>query len=247
MLTDFPLQRLSEFGSMSPAELAMLDRAVDPPVRLARLAIMRSQGDAPDSIYLLQEGWACSSVTLPSGERQLTKIHLPGDFMGVPSVCLTESVDTIFALTPVIARKLSAHKLGELFSSLPGLAARLYLFAQRERVILMDRLSALGAKRAVGRLAALLLDLHERLSKIGLARDHEFVLRLTQDEIGDYLGLTAVHVNRTFRQLEDGGLIERRLQRIKLLKFDELAEVSGYVSRSIDERSLDIFRSCAIR
>lgn len=245
MLDDFPLQRLSDVGPLSERELALLAAAVGPPVRLPHQTVIRQQGAAPDSIYLLQSGWACSAVMLPGGERQIMKIHLPGDFMGVPSLCLTQSADSLHALTPVVVRTLSVAKLGELFSAMPDFAARLYVIAQRERVALMDRLGALGAKRAVGRLAALLLELHERLAQIGQVRDNELILRLTQDEIGDYLGLTAVHVNRTFRQLQDGGFIERRLQRVKLLQIGALRRLSGYVSRAVDERSLDIFRQRA--
>ena len=236
------MQPLSEFGELSEKELVRLAEAVGPPVSFARQGVIRHQGEMPDTIYLLQEGWVCSAVTLPSGERQLFKIHLPGDLMGVPSLCLTESIDTLYALTPVVIRKLPADKFGAIFSSTPEFAARMYLVAQRERIVLMDRLSALGAKRASGRMAALLLDLHERLRQVGQVRDGQFTLRLTQDEIGDYLGLTAVHVNRTFRQLQEAGLIERRLQRIKLLQIDTLAEMSGYVSRPVEAGCVDLFR-----
>ncbi len=85
------------------------------------------------------------------------------------------------------------------------------------------------------------------MSQIGQVRDGEFILRLTQDEIGDYLGLTAVHVNRTFRHLEEGGLIKRRLQRIAILQHDALADLGGYVSRAIDPRSIDLFRQAGAR
>ena len=242
LLDGFPVQRLSEFGVLSEEELVGLQEAVGPPESFARQAVIRHQGAAPDSILLLQEGWACSAVTLPSGERQLFKIHLPGDLMGVASICLAESVDSLYALTPVVIRTLPSPKFGAIFSSTPEFAARMYLAAQRERIVLLDRLSALGAKRASGRMAALLLDLHERLRQVGQVCDGQFTLRLTQDEIGDYLGLTAVHVNRTFRQLQESGLIERRLQRIKLLQMEALAEMSGYVSRPIDAGCVDLFR-----
>ena len=241
MLDDFPLQRVLEFGDLSETEMASLKQLVGLPNACVRQEVIRPQGADPDCIYLLQAGWACSAVTLPGGERQLMKIHLPGDFMGVASLCLTACADSLLALTPVVVRKLPSDQFGRAFADVPALAGRFYLIAQRERIALMDRLSVIGAKRATGRLAALLLELRERLDQIGQADDDEFVLRLTQDEIGDYLGLTAVHVNRTFRQLEDGNLISRRLQRIKLLNRQALVELSGYVSRSVDNSRLSLF------
>jgi len=73
-------------------------------------------------------------------------------------------------------------------------------------------------------------------------RDDEFVMRMTQDEIGDYLGLTSVHVNRTFRQLEEGGVIARRLQRVRLVDMDALKDMGGYIRRELDPGCTEIFR-----
>jgi CRP-like cAMP-binding protein len=42
---------------------------------------------------------------------------------------------------------------------------------------------------------------------VGIAEDHGFRLPLTQSEIGDALGLSTVHVNRSIQQLRKKGLI----------------------------------------
>jgi CRP-like cAMP-binding protein len=241
VLNEFPLQRLSEFGAPSTDDLAALDSIAGPPLAFGRQAIIRQQGEPPEHVYMLLEGWVSSAVTLRSGERQIAKVHLPGDLMGMPSICLQEAADSLVALTPAMVRKVPTAKLARLFTSSGRFAARMFLSAQRERLALMDRLVAIGAKPAAGRLAAALIDLHERLALIGQVRDHEFALRMTQDELGDYLGLTAVHVNRTFRQLEDRGLISRRLQRIRLLDPAGLRSLSGYVTRALDPACASLF------
>jgi CRP/FNR family transcriptional regulator len=234
VLNDFPLQRLAEFGTPTTDELADLAAISGQPVSFGRQAVIRHQGETPDHVYLLIEGWVSSAVTLPSGERQIMNIHLPGDMMGMPSICLIEAADSLHALTPVVVRKVPVARLAQLFARSPTAAARLFLGSQRERVALMDRLVALGARPATGRVAALLVDLRDRLGQIGQVRDDEFVLRMTQDEIGDYLGLTAVHVNRTFRQLVERGLMTRRLQRFRLLDVAALKEMAGYIPREVN-------------
>ena len=69
----------------------------------------------------------------------------------------------------------------------------------------------------------------------------------TQDEIGDYLGLTAVHVNRTFRQLEEQKLISRRLQRVRLLDLDALGAMSGHVNRELNPDCSEMFQRAGAR
>lgn len=75
-----------------------------------------------------------------------------------------------------------------------------------ERLALMDALAMTGNASARERMARLLVDFHTRLSPIDLVVDDGFHLPLTQEIIGDLLGLTAVHVNRTIRGLEEEGL-----------------------------------------
>ena len=57
-------------------------------------------------------------------------------------------------------------------------------------------------------------------------------LKLTQEEIGDATGLTAVHVNRTLRALVDEGLIARGGGAIRILDPDRLMRVSNHVART---------------
>jgi CRP-like cAMP-binding protein len=71
----------------------------------------------------------------------------------------------------------------------------------------------LGRGDAEERIAAMLLDFRWRLGRLGLVRDETYRFPMTQQQIGDYLGLTVVHVNRVLKRLRDGGLatIQNRL------------------------------------
>lgn len=233
MLEDIPYHRFSEFATLSESEVSQIRALGEPPVKLPRHAVIRREGEKPAFVYLLIDGWVGSSMLLAAGERQIVKLHLPGDLVGGASLCLAASADTLFTLSPVTISRVPVVRFGALFMDSPRFAARIFLGAQRTGIGLMDRLALMGRSPAIARAAAMLLDLHERLNLIGQVTDDEFDLRMTQEEIGDFLGLTAVHVNRVFQQLQAEGLIRRRRQRVAILDLSGLRQRSGQSRRTI--------------
>ena len=229
----FPRARLAEFHSPSAAEFEILDGLASPIQQVARNRTIRREGDPPQSVYMLAEGWVLSSMTLADGGRQILRIHLPGDMLGSPSVALDKAAETLTAITPVKLRTISLAGLGSLFTRAPHLAALMFLSAQQERVILMDRLCSIGRTSAECRLAALLVHLHDRLSVITPGMGPRFEHPLTQEQIGDVIGLTAVHVNRVFRALEDKKLILRDGHATELLNIAALRKLSGVPQRTL--------------
>ena len=227
----FPLAhsraRLAEFAAPTAAEFDFLVSLAGPVQQVARRRTIRREGDRPQSVYLLAEGWVLSSMTLPDGSRQIVKIHLPGDMLGSPSVGLEAAAETLTTLTPVKLRTLGLPALGSLFTRAPHLAALMFLSAQQERLILMDRLCSVARTSAECRLAGLLVHLHDRLKVITPQIGSRFDHPLTQEQIGDVIGLTSVHVNRVFRMLEDRGLILRDGHSIDLLDVPALRKLCG--------------------
>lgn len=121
--------------------------------------------------------------------------------------------------------------LSALFVEHPRLAALILVFNQVKRVALTDRLAALGRTSAKARVAALLIDMRNRLRGTDNGLGATYVLGLTQEEIGDATGLTAVHVNRMLRQLEDEQLIAREGGRVTLTDERGLTREANYVNR----------------
>jgi CRP-like cAMP-binding protein len=75
-----------------------------------------------------------------------------------------------------------------------------------------------------------------RLGAIGLAEDHACDLPITQTEVGEALGLTAVHVNRVLQQMRAEGLIETKGTRLTIPDWDRLKEVGEFTSRYLQLR-----------
>jgi DNA-binding HxlR family transcriptional regulator len=66
----------------------------------------------------------------------------------------------------------------------------------------------------------------------GLGDEAAYQLPMTQEQLGDATGLTSVHINRTIKQLEAEGLIDRVSPRsITIGDWKKLAEVGDFDSQ----------------
>lgn len=202
-----------------------------------RGTIIRPEHGPNSEIFVVVNGWLYSSALLEDGRRQIARLYFRGDLLGLDSLAFAEAPDSITALTDTEICLIDRARLGALFAGHPRLGALLFAVQQVDRVTLTDRLISLGRNSARGRVAALLLWIAGRLRFADLPADDGFALPLTQEEIGDLTGLTAVHVNRTMRVLSEQGLIARSGNMLRILQPDRLARVANFSRRkqSIDE------------
>lgn len=235
MPTELPTHRFNEFADLDTDEISRWKALAETRFPVPRNGILRREGEVPTAIFFLIDGWFSSSMTLAGGERQILKVHLAGDVMGTPSMGFSGATETLTAVTPSVVSKVSLQRVGELFDASPRLATLFMLSVQRERVALMDRLISIGRTSALARVAALLLDFRERLVPLGRVQGNRFELPLIQEHLGDLLGLTAVHVNRTLRELEERSLIVRERQTVGILNLDGLERLSGRTRRRLVE------------
>jgi CRP/FNR family transcriptional regulator len=116
------------------------------------------------------------------------------------------------------------NDLTALSSELPSLQQQFLRLMSRE--ISQDQLMlmTLGSMRAEERLAAFLINLSTRLSARGYSST-EFVLRMSREEIGSYLGLKLETVSRLFSRFAEAGLIQIRQRHVKLVDVDGLRQI----------------------
>lgn len=219
--------RLREFLDIPSG---LLEERAGPAEVYPKRAVIRSQGDPVETIYLLQSGWVISGIEVPSGARQIVKVHLPGDLLGVPSMVLTRAAETLTAATEVVVRRIALDDFAGIFQESPSLSALMFMASQQERVYLMDRIVSLGRTPAVSRLAAFLLHIYSRL-KSGAQTPTKLEIPLTQDHLADILGLTPVHINRTYRKIEQQGAILRSGRSVTILDVAALREIAAVPDR----------------
>jgi CRP/FNR family transcriptional regulator, anaerobic regulatory protein len=188
----------------------------------------------PALLYVLINGWMTSSIGLPDGARQILRIHLPGDIIGVPSIGVVEALDTLQAVTDVEFSTFDRMSLKPIFSDHPRVAALFFLISQHERIHLSDRLLHMGCTSAQTRLCAMILQMRDRLRRVTPTLGSEIPVWLTQADIGDYLGLTTVHVNRTLKALTESGIISRRHHWLKIEDEEAMAALAQLPTRTFD-------------
>jgi CRP/FNR family transcriptional regulator, anaerobic regulatory protein len=230
--------RLQRYIELTAAEHDALDWAERRERRISAGDRLVVEGDKSEHLYVVQHGWLHSSVQLASGGRQILRFHYAGDLVGTSSIAWHTAAATLTAVEDCTISELPKANLGRLFAAQPRLAGVLYAVAAAETVALSDRLTAIGRMGAIDRLATLLLDTLARLRTTAGGVVDSFDLPLTQADLGDAVGLTKVHVNRTFREMEARNWIERQGRRIRIVDEALLARTVGFVDR-YDEIATD--------
>lgn len=179
-------------------------------------------------LYLVESGWAFKSRGLASGRRQIVNYALPGDILCADSLLFKSSGFDLTARTSVSVIRIEAPQGAELFERHPGLAAAIAWTMGQEDSILAERVVSLGRRDSLEKLAHALCELEARLSAIGLMRGKTIELPLNQEDFADILGISVIHVNRTFRRLSEEKTAEYRKGAIDLLDRDRLAEISSF-------------------
>ena len=170
---------------------------------------IRHGGELAQSTLLLK-GWMARAKDLPNGQRQLAEIHVPGDFVDLHSFTL----------------KRLDHK--ELTERLPHLARVYWFMTNMDAAIHREWTLSLGCRSALSRMAHLFSELNVRLGLVGLAHNEIYDFPLTQIELGECLGLTSVHVNRTLQELRRMGLIELENRVLRILDLQGLHGIAEF-------------------
>lgn len=220
--------RLAHYAVLSERERHALSRLEEQERHYRRGAVIHRENDPVRELCIVQMGWLASYVYLGNGTRQIMRFHFPGDLVGVANLAFPESTDCLEATTDVVLCPLDKDRLATLFAEQPRLAALIFTISVAERVSLADRLASIGRTSARARVSSLLCEFAARLRVVEGPRT-EFLIPLTQEDIGDATGLTAVHVNRMMRGLVEDGLIERHGNIVRILDEKRLAE-EGYFS-----------------
>jgi len=155
--------------------------------------------------------------------------------LGMPSLSLRESADTIVALTDVDVGLVPREELGHLFESNARLAALLFLISQEERVATMDRLASIGATEAPRRLAALLLHIRARVLRSDPDVGTTFDMPLSQDDVAALIGVTPAHLSRTLHYFRENELIVWTRHRVEILKVAAMQAIAGLPGRVLDQ------------
>lgn len=226
------VKHFSAFGPLSEIEMRLLrDLADDARYHSPHRDLYTAEALLPPP-RMIVAGWAAQYRILPDGQRQIISLKMPGDLIGsatqlrLPSAC---AMAALSELETVDARPFIGAAANPARSSF---AHAVCVMAHANETLLCDQVVRLGRQTAPSRFAHLMLELYERLGRVGLAEDHRFAMPLTQDALADVLGFSVVHVNRTVQQLRRESLLDVRNGIVTLLSPERLQALAGWTPLS---------------
>ncbi|WP_230531763.1 Crp/Fnr family transcriptional regulator [Microvirga roseola] len=229
MLTPLIL-RLEQRDRLSDEEKRVLENAVSRVRVVAADEDVVREGDRPAESCLLLEGFAARYKILSNGRRQITAIHVSGDFVDLHSFLLKTMDHGVVALTPCRIAVVSHAALEKITDEHPHLTRLLWLMTLIDGAIHREWLTAMGRLSATAHMAHLICELFLRLSVVGRSEEDTIRLPLTQAELGDTLGLSTVHVNRVLQELRKDGLIRWQGDALTILDWERLKQVGNFTS-----------------
>lgn len=187
-----------------------------------------SEGERPDHVHVIAEGWAARYKTLRNGARQIVAYLIPGDFCDLHVAVLGHMDHGIVAVTRCRVAYIPSAELDALTSNHNGLTKALWWATLVDEGVLREWIMNVGRRDAYERIAHLLCEMHARMQMVGLVEDGWLALPLTQEQLADTTGLTSVHVNRTLQRLRSDNLIELGRGMLTILDVRALREAAGF-------------------
>lgn len=202
------VDRLSELSPLSNADAAALTGLSAQVTRVPANTDIVAPASEFEHAILVASGLVGRFLQLPDGRRQITAIHLPGDLADLHRVATPKAGSALHALTHATVVRIPGRELRALALASPAITQAFWVYSAIDAAVLSRWAVNLGRREARVRMAHLLCEIGLRMESSGEALRTDFLLELTQSQLGDALGLTPVHVNRTLKALREAGLIE---------------------------------------
>ena len=175
--------------------------------RIRRGERLFSAGDEFRCIYAIRSGFFKTTLADSEGREQVTGFFMSGEHLGLEGLGSSRCVGSAIALEDSDVCAMPYSLIDATSRQVPSLQHRLHAVLGREIVRSHGIMMLLGTMSAEERLAAFLTNLSRRLVNGGYSGSR-FILRMTRDEIGSYLGLKLETVSRIFSAFHRARLIE---------------------------------------
>lgn len=190
--------------------------------------ILREGEPSPKHCSFIVSGLAFRQKLTGEGARQIVSIHMTGDFLDLQHLFLNRADHSVQALTRLEAAEIERDALQELVLQRPAIAKAMWVDALVDASIFREWVVNVGRRDSRARVAHLLCEVALRMERAGIAEHHRYELPMTQEQLGDAVGLTPVHVNRTLKSLADDGLIHRDKRHIRFEDWERISKVADF-------------------
>jgi CRP-like cAMP-binding protein len=185
-------------------------------------------GEKLDHACLVIDGMAARFEQTTRGDRQITALYVEGDMADLHSVVLPKTSWGLHALTASRIGKIPHGALVGAADRYPALARAFWRDCAVDASIIAMWSVSLGRRNARARMAHLLCEIKCREEAVGRFREKSYALPMTQIQLADVLGLTAVHVNRMIGSLRAAFLIKMSSNRVTVLDWPGLVQAGDF-------------------
>jgi CRP-like cAMP-binding protein len=204
---------------------------IDLPMQVQELRadqdIVRERDRVSRSCALL-EGFACRYKITGEGKRQILSFHIPGDVPDLQSIHLKTMDHSLQTITRCKVGFITHEAIEDLCRRYPRIAGALWRDTLIDAAIFREWMINIGRREAFARAAHLFCEMLTRMKAVGLAQDHTCEFPISQGELGDAMGISHVHANRTIQDLRKAGLISLKGTTFKALDWEGLKRVGEF-------------------
>ena len=227
-MQDALIYKLESFEELTDADRKAL-RALVPRVRqVGAHQDLIQEGDVPDNVHLILDGYACRYKMLPNGQRQIMAFFVPGDFCDLNVFILDQMDHSIGTISPCKTVEIPRQAIEEITAHHPQVTRALMWCALVDGAVLREWLVNIGGRQADQRIAHLFCELLLRLEAVGRVTDNSYAFPFTQTDVADTMGLSDVQVSRTLRELRALGLIHLKHRVLTILDVERLKAYCGF-------------------
>lgn len=187
-----------------------------------------SEGTRPTYSTLLLDGFSGRYKVMSDGTRQITALHVPGDFVDLHAFLLKQMDHGIVAMSPCHVAFADHGQLRRITEKAPHLTRLLWLGTLVDGAIHREWIVAMGRRSKKAHLAHLICELFVRLQVVQRTNGNSFQFPLTQVEMADVLGLSLVHLNKTLQTLRKEGAFTWENRTITISDWERLQEIAEF-------------------
>lgn len=211
-----------------PADLEAIEAAIDDVAALPARACLIKRGEPVTQSTYLIEGFVGRYMDDRGGHRQLVGLHVPGDFFDLHGFPMRRLDHDVITLGPAKVAHFKRETMLALTENSASLTRMLWFSTLLDAAMHREWIFRLGRLQADGRLAHLMIETATRLKLVGLSDGGSFSMPLTQADLAEACGITAVHVNRCLRELRENGVLLVKAGDVRVLDQERLKHLAEF-------------------
>jgi len=222
------IRKLNLFAPLSGSDTKLLEQICSKPMSIRARQDLIQEGEAPDAVHLILDGFACRYKMLPQGTRSIMAYLLPGDMCDWHVFILKEMDHSVATLSHCQVVEIPRSAVLEITDKYPAITRALWWIALVDEAVLREWIVNVTRRSAEQAVAHLFCELLARLEAVGLRVGNGFEFPVTQSELADTVGLSTVHANRVLQELRARGLIVLNTHGLQILDIEALQQLAGF-------------------